>query len=173
MPVVIICGIPGMGKTTYVRNHIESSSREAIAYTTKPQDYDDLRMKEIYGPGRFNDFVRDANHMANTLMVIDEGEIVIPEDVKAKYSAKGYKENPLLMLFANCREYKNFIYLILHDLRDMRPWLFKYTDFLIRFRTRDQFNVQDNRFDSFPVLKKNLTNHRFIAPHKYMTVPFC
>lgn len=167
MPVIPIVGEPGSGKTTFVLNEIDDLKRPAIAYTFKPQNYDSVEC-EVYRI--FDDFLSMGLQSANTIMIIDEAETVIPKnEPTAKHTTKGFISNPMLELFAGAREYNNLIYPIFHDLRDLPLWLLKYCNpgGIIRFNTQERLDIQIQRFKDFTGVVESLEKSPQIGKHKF------
>jgi len=160
--IIPIIGMFGCGKTTLIRERfIYKSKKRKLIYTTKPSDYSKPVCKINFSV--INDlrlFVLEAIKLTDTLCIIDEAATCIPfkqpeinnlkkaisEDEKESY------EKMFMEWLANSREYNNLILPAYHDFTELPLWLLKKSNYLIRFKTNDQYDIQARRFNTFPNL---------------------
>jgi hypothetical protein len=167
---MIFCsvGILGMGKTTLTREFMDYSKKEKLVYTDKPHDFTptDLKGKKnfknpqkLWQTNNFEEFVSRAVNARNTICVVADAANCIPRNAPDPKNIKKVYEKNIMVWLANSRDANNLLIFEFHDFSELPVWLLKKgVDYLFRFQTNDQYNVQATRFSSFPNIVKSFEN---------------
>lgn len=147
--IVILVGDYGTGKTTVLKDKfLSKTKKKKRIYAPVPKDFPDLKVNDD-----FENYISDAVKLSDTFFAVDEAVTGVP--MKQPDSNSGEHEKNLLLWFVNARKYGNAIFLIYHDFSETPLWIFKKADYLLRFKTNDQIDVQLRRFVTFPNIVKS------------------
>ncbi len=153
--IIGFVGDYGTGKTTEAKKRFLLKTKKKKRIIAPVQaDFKDL---PDFNKIKFHDtielFVKEAVTLSDTCFVIDEAVCYIPK--KQPDSTSGEHEKNLLTWMVNARKLNNLILFLYHDFTETPLWIFKTMDYLLRFRTNDQFNIQYQRFITFPNISKS------------------
>ena len=152
--VNILVGAMGSGKTTYLKNNwLKPTKKEVLCYALIKKDLGNYAYES-----NFKKYIDKAVLKKDTLFIIDEAKRALPkkEPDPTLFVINGKKkfDYDLITWFLNSRKCNNAIFIVFHSFRDIPLWLLMYTNYIIRFGTKDQIHVQKRRFiDSEPIIE--------------------
>lgn len=162
--IVIIVGDYGTGKTTELKQRfLSKTKKKKRVYAPVADDFLDLKLK--VETEDFEKYMADAVKLNDTFFAIDESVTVIP--LKQPDANSGQHEQNILLWLVNARKFNNCIFFLYHDFTETPLWIFKKADYLLRYRTNDQYNVQINRFRTFPNVVRSFTQNNIIENFVY------
>lgn len=166
--IFVSVGMLGMGKTTLTREFMDYSKKEKNVYTDKPHDFTpaDLKGKKnfknpqkIFQTNNFKEYVARCVTMKNTIDVVSDAANCIPKEQPDVKNIKKVFEKNIMVWIANSRDWNKLLIFEYHDFSELPVWLLKKgVNFIFRFQTNDQYNIQATRFSSFPNLVKSFEN---------------
>lgn len=179
MPNIAVCGFLGTGKTTSILEHFQRFKGKKF-YCTYPNKTKDLAAFKAAGAKCFTEFGEFLYHVLKNpgcLAAADESDDLFPE--KKPESKQRWKEgkvvfisHPTIQLLSTTRSDGTFLYIILHAIKFMHPWMVMYLNGMNRFNTNDQLDIQMRRFqECWPELVKNLKKYKKIPPFKSHFIP--
>ncbi len=163
--IIPLVGMLGTGKTHLGREKFiypYIGKREIFIYTTKAEDFQKPKCKvnlKVYNDLRR--FIVDTHKKRNSVGFIDEAATCIPDDQPDINNLKKLLddekqvddyEQMFMTYLANSREWNNLIVPVYHDFTELPLWLMKKSNYVLRFQTNDQYNIQATRFKTFPNL---------------------
>ncbi len=159
--VVIIVGAKGYGKSSYLKkNFLTVSKKEKLCYALMKQDLGNYKYE-----GDFRRYVEIGVTKKDTLFVIDEAKTAIPK--KEPTPADDEWDKKFVTWFLNSRKCNNMIFIVFHGWREIPLWLLMYIDYVVRFDTKDQLNVQKTRFSSFDDIVESFNVNKTIPKYQY------
>lgn len=159
--IAIFVGDYGTGKTTLIKEKfLSKTKKKKRIYAPVPKDFPDLKVETD-----FELYMNDAVKQTDTFFVIDEAVTCIP--MKQPDSNSGDHEKNILLWLVNARKFNNAIFFVYHDFTETPLWIFKKADFLLRFRTNDQYDIQIRRFNTFPKIVKSFKENNITENFVY------
>lgn len=163
MPVYLVIGEMGMGKSTHVKERfMDKWKREIMAYNLIADDFEGIPC--IHD---FDEYLDEAVYKSNTLMIVDEASTCIPEKKPNPRKPFGKK---ILTWFVNSRKCNNPVFIIYHSYKDVPLWVLMYSNFMIRFNTMDMLDIQKRRFRSYPKVVESFEDFPTIPKFKFCDI---
>ena len=159
--IVIIVGEMGSGKSTLLKpRFLKKSKKQKLCYALMQKDLGNYPYES-----NFVEYVNKAVRMKDSMFVIDEAKTCIPR--KEPDASKKDFDRKLITWMLNSRKCNNAIFVVFHGLREIPLWLLMYTNYFIRFGTKDQINFQKLRFNSFQPIVDSLEDNPNIPKYQY------
>lgn len=151
MAVFVLAGEFGSGKTTLLKHYLKKidPKKKRMLFALVKNDLGSDIIKSS------KEFFAEAVNSKDTCMIIDEARIALPKSIPDN---PGEHDLRILTTFINARKLNNIIFIVYHSLGEIPLWLLKYTDILLRFRTKDQLQYQRARFASFANIVESIDN---------------
>jgi hypothetical protein len=131
--VFIVCGERGSGKTSWMRQLVQKSKLPYYVYDFHGDWNVQLTSME--------DFVAACNKAKNCIFVYEDA---------TSYISTGSVKQTFRRALARSRGQGVTILLVFHSLRLIPLDLFEMANYLVLFRTKDQFERIEKRFEDFP-----------------------
>lgn len=157
--VYIVAGRMGCGKTTFVKALMQSTDCFKAAYALVKCDYDEVTQFKDY-----EYFLHLMNSKTDSIFVIDEAYTCLPDALQVRTKPL---DRMLAEILVNSRKYNNLIFIVFHNLQQMKKWLPAYTNYFVRFNTQDQISYQLARFKSYSGMRYSLVNKPSFEPFIY------
>lgn len=147
--VTIIIGDYGTGKTTLLKKKFLShTKRNKKIIAPVPEDFPNMKVETD-----FEAYMKDAVKLTNTFFVVDEAVTCIP--MKQPDASSNDHNKRVLTWLVNARKFNNAIFFVYHDFNETPLWIFRKADFVLRFQTNDQLDIQKRRFITFPKIVRS------------------
>lgn len=162
--VICVAGSTGEGKSTFVKQKFTSKhKRETLLYLTVRSDFEGAKVKKFTN---FGELIKVARNKQNIVVIVDEAFTCLPEKLNIKMDKPDYIHNQFAEVLVNARKLNVLFIFLVHSLDQIPKWLVRYLNWLIRFNTLDQFEYQEQRFKSFPIIVNSLKNKRSLPKFK-------
>ncbi len=165
--VTLVIGEMGSGKTSYLKSTwLYKTIKKILCYALMRADMGNYEYER-----NFKQYIEKAVTKSDMLFVVDEAKTAIPkkEPDASQYMITGKKkfDYELVTWFLNSRKCNNAIFIVFHGWREVPLWLLMYTNYVVRFRTKDQINIQKRRFESFQPIIDSFENYPTMKRFEY------
>ncbi len=151
--LIIICAMTGQGKTTFVKNALARVTNKLVFDINN--EYQDLPLdNELtasrYIEGDYREFVDIAANKRNTAVVF--------EDATGFFSGRVGQETSRMIV--QKRHSGNDYYFLFHSIQRIPKAIYELANFVILFKTNDEFDTVKKRFAKLYPPFCNLQNSR-------------
>lgn len=161
--VIPVIGATGEGKTYWVKSVLRKTKNEKFTFSLIAGDYN----KECKMITNFTEFLHLISTKTNCVFVVDEAYVVLPQSLNPE--AKKL-HRIIAEALVNARKLNNIVIFVFHQFRQLPGWLVGYSNFVIRFNSNDQFEVQARRFASYENLYSSLFKYPKIKKDKKIII---
>lgn len=150
---ILLIGMTGQGKSTYLKKLVEESGRRALIYDVNNEHNQGRNLPD------FNEFLDKATKVKNHIIAFEEATIFF----SSKSSDKQMRE-----LLIRKRHTNNLIVLLFHSIRTIPIDIFDFVNYYVLFKTNDRLAYIKNKYKESQILEDYLSlidapNHTHIV----------
>ena len=150
---ILLIGMTGQGKSTYLKKLIDKSGRKAIIYDVNNEHNQGRNLPD------FNEFLNRVTKVKGSLIAFEEATIFF----SSKSSDKQMRE-----LLIRKRHTNNLIILLFHSIRTIPIDIFDFVNYYVLFKTNDREAYLKTKYKDSQILEdyftlKNKPNHSYIV----------
>lgn len=138
--VIIVVGRKGVGKSTFIRSLTMKANIESLFIYDHNFDHQDYYKKPFLN---FPEFAELSNKIMRGIIVYEEATIFL-----------GHMKNfSMQELLVSSRRRENTVILVFHSLRSVPRYIYDLGNFIVLFKTNDEYKFVNHRFESPDLLK--------------------